>query len=150
MSIRSQRRMAAEILGVGEEKAWIDPERIEDVENAITREDIKRLIKEGVIRKIKDQGVSRARARIIHEKRRRGRRKGVGNRSGASGARADHIKEWVEKIRAIRRRLCEFKEKRIITIKTYRQLYLKAKAGAFKSVADLHQYIEAHGLRRRR
>ncbi|MEM1550330.1 MAG: 50S ribosomal protein L19e [Candidatus Bathyarchaeia archaeon] len=149
MSLRSQRRMAAEILGVGEERVWIDPERIEDVENAITREDIKRLIKEGVIKKIKDQGVSRARARIIHEKK-RGRRRSIGSRAGASGARIDHQKEWVEKIRAIRKRLRELKEKRIITVRTYRQLYLKAKAGVFKSVADLHQYIEMHGLRRRR
>ncbi|MBS7640780.1 MAG: 50S ribosomal protein L19e [Candidatus Bathyarchaeia archaeon] len=150
MSLRSQRRMAAEILGVGEERVWIDPERIEEVENAITREDIKRLIKEGVIRKIKDQGVSRARARILHEKKRRGRRRGIGSRSGASGARIDHLKEWVERIRALRRRLRELKEKRIITVRTYRHLYLKAKAGVFKSIADLHQYIEAHGLRRKR
>lgn len=150
MSLRSQRRMAAEILGVGEERVWIDPERIEDVENAITREDIKRLIKEGVIRKIKDQGVSRARARIIHKKKRRGRRRGAGSRSGALGARVDHLKEWVERIRAIRRRLRELKEKRVITTKVYRSLYLKAKAGVFKSIVDLHQYIEAHGLRRKR
>ncbi|MEM1586264.1 MAG: 50S ribosomal protein L19e [Candidatus Bathyarchaeia archaeon] len=150
MSLRSQRRMAAEILGVGEERVWIDPERIEDVANAITREEIKRLIKEGVIKKIKDQGVSRARARIAHEKRKRGRRRGVGSRSGASGARVDHLKEWVERIRAIRRRLRELRGKRVITVRAYRQLYLKAKAGVFKSISDLHHYIEAHGLRRRR
>lgn len=150
MSLKSQRRMAAEMLGVGEERIWINPERIEDVENAITREDIKRLIKEGVIRKIKDKGVSRARARAIREKKRRGRRRGVGSRSGASGARVDHLKEWVKRVRAIRRRLRELKEKRVITVRTYRQLYLKAKAGVFKSVADLHQNIETHGLRRRR
>ncbi|MBS7604880.1 MAG: 50S ribosomal protein L19e [Candidatus Bathyarchaeia archaeon] len=150
MSLKSQRRMAAEILGVGEERVWIDPEKIEDVKDAITREDIRRLIKEGVIRKIKDQGVSRARARILHKKRRKGRRRGSGSKSGALGARVDHLKEWVEKIRAIRRRLSELREKRIITAKTYRYLYLKAKAGVFKSISDLHQYIKAHGLRRKR
>ncbi|MBS7635617.1 50S ribosomal protein L19e, partial [Candidatus Bathyarchaeota archaeon] len=37
LSLRSQRRMAAEILGVGEERVWINPERMEDVEAAITR-----------------------------------------------------------------------------------------------------------------
>jgi large subunit ribosomal protein L19e len=141
--------MAAEIFGVGEERVWIDPERVDEVENAITREDIKRLIKEGVIRKVKDQGVSRARARIIHEKKKKGRHRGVGSRSGASAARIKHTKEWVEKIRALRRRLRELKEKRIITVRTYRQLYLKAKAGVFESVADLHRYIEVHGLRRK-
>lgn len=150
MSLRSQRRMAAEILGVGEERVWIDPERIEDVETAITREDIKRLIHEGVIRKVKEKGVSRARARIIHEKKKRGRRRGVGSRSGSVNARMDSDRVWVEKIKALRRRLRELKEKRIITTKVYRQLYLKAKAGVFKSISDLHRYIEVHGLRRRR
>jgi len=142
--------MAAEILGVGEERVWIDPERIEDVETAITREDIKRLIHEGVIRKVKEKGVSRARARIIHEKKKRGRRRGVGSRSGSVNARMDSDRVWVEKIKALRRRLRELKEKRIITTKVYRQLYLKAKAGVFKSISDLHRYIEVHGLRRRR
>jgi len=150
LSLRSQRRMAAEILGVGEERVWIDPERIEDVETAITREDIKRLIHEGVIRKVKEKGVSRARARIIHEKKKRGRRRGVGSRSGSVNARMDSDRVWVEKIKALRRRLRELKEKRIITTKVYRQLYLKAKAGVFKSISDLHRYIEVHGLRRRR
>jgi len=142
--------MAAEILGVGEERVWIDPERIEEVEAAITREDIKRLIHEGVIRKVKEKGVSRARARIIHEKKKRGKRRGVGSRSGSMKARVDPDRVWVEKIRALRRRLRELKEKRIITTRVYRQLYLKAKAGVFRSIADLHRYIEVHGLRRRR
>jgi len=150
LSLRSQRRMAAEILGVGEDRVWIDPERIEEVEAAITREDIKRLIHEGVIRKLKDRGVSRARARIAHEKKKKGKRRGMGSRSGAAGARVSHQKEWVEKIRALRRRLRELKDKRVISVRTYRQLYLKAKAGVFKSIADLHRYIEAHGLRRKR
>lgn len=150
MSLRSQRRMAAEILGVGEERIWIDPERIEDVETAITREDIKRLIHEGVIKKVKEKGVSRARARIIHEKKKRGRRRGVGSRSGAASARVAHQKDWVERIRALRERLRELKERRIITTRVYRQLYLKAKSGSFSSVSDLHRYIEVHGLRRRR
>lgn len=150
LSLRSQRRMAAEVLGVGEERVWIDPERIEDVEAAITREDIRRLIHEGVIRKVKEKGVSRARARIIHEKKKRGKRRGIGSRSGSWKARADPDRVWTEKIRAIRRRLRELKERRVITTKVYRQLYLKAKAGVFKSISDLHRYIEFHGLRRKR
>ena len=150
MSLRSQRKIAARVLGVGEERVWIDPNRIEDVEVAITREDIRRLIKEGVIRKVKEKGVSRARARIIHKKRKKGRRRGPGRRKGAKGARADSKTLWINRIRAIRRRLRELKRKRVISTRVYRQLYLRAKAGVFESVSDLHRYIEAHGLRRRR
>ncbi|UCF59603.1 MAG: 50S ribosomal protein L19e, partial [Candidatus Bathyarchaeota archaeon] len=46
MSLKSQRRLAAELLNVGEGRVWIDPDRIEDVEAAITREEIRRLIHE--------------------------------------------------------------------------------------------------------
>jgi len=150
LNLRSQRRMAAEVLGVGEGRVWIDPERLEDVEAAITREDIRRLIHEGAIRKLKEKGVSRARARILHEKRKKGRRRGQGSRSGSRKARAKLKKVWVMKIRALRRRLRELKEKRVITTRVYRQLYLKAKSGVFRSISDLHRYIEVHGLRRKR
>lgn len=150
MSLRSQRRIAARILGVGEERVWIDPERIEDVEAAITREDVRKLIKEGVIKKIKEKGVSRARARIIHEKRKKGRGRGPGRRKGARGARINSKTLWINRVRALRRRLRELKEKRVISTRVYRQLYLKTKAGVFESVSDLHRYIEVRGLRRRR
>jgi len=150
LNLRSQRRMAAEVLGVGEGRVWIDPERLEDVEAAITREDIRRLIHEGAIRKLKEKGVSRARARILHEKRKKGRRRGAGSRSGSRKARAKLKKVWVMKVRALRRRLRELKEKRVITTRVYRQLYLKAKSGVFRSISDLHRYIEVHGLRRKR
>lgn len=150
MNLRSQRRMAAEILGVGEGRVWIDPERLEDIEAAITREDIRRLIREGAIRKLKERGISRARARILHEKRKKGRRRGAGSRSGSKKARANLKKTWVMKIRALRRRLRQLKERRVITTRVYRQLYLKAKSGVFRSISDLHRYIEVHGLRRKR
>ena len=44
-----QKRLAAEVLGVGVSRIRVDPNRIEDVEAALRREDIKRLIKEGAI-----------------------------------------------------------------------------------------------------
>ncbi|HDD33891.1 MAG TPA: 50S ribosomal protein L19e, partial [Thermofilaceae archaeon] len=44
MWARMVRRLAAEILGVGESRVWIDPEKLERVETAVTREDVRRLI----------------------------------------------------------------------------------------------------------
>ena len=49
MSLKSQRRLAAEILKVGESRVWMDPDRTEEVEIAITREEIRRLIHEGFL-----------------------------------------------------------------------------------------------------
>ena len=44
MSLKSQRRLAAEILKIGKNRVWIDPERIDEVEVAITREEIRKLV----------------------------------------------------------------------------------------------------------
>ncbi|HID10161.1 MAG TPA: 50S ribosomal protein L19e, partial [Candidatus Latescibacteria bacterium] len=59
MSLRSQRRIAASILKCGVHRVWIDPSRIRDVELAITREDVKRLIDDGAIRKLQKAGIAR-------------------------------------------------------------------------------------------
>jgi large subunit ribosomal protein L19e len=55
--------LAAKILKVGEGRVWIDPQRAFDVERAISREEIRKLIGEGAIRAPSKKGVSRARTR---------------------------------------------------------------------------------------
>ncbi|RLI28454.1 50S ribosomal protein L19e [Candidatus Bathyarchaeota archaeon] len=150
MSLKNQRRLAAEILKVGENRVWIDPERIEDVQMAITREEIKKLIHEGAIKKLKEKGVSRARARVIREKKKKGLRRGPGSRSGAMHARISKKEAWMKKIRALRRRLRELKEKKIITVSVYRKVYKMAGSGSFKSIAEMERYLKANNLWRKR
>ena len=150
MSLKSQRRLAAKILKVGENRVWIDPERIDDVQMAITREEIKKFIHEGVIRALPKEGVSRVRARIIHAKKKRGLRRGPGSRSGTSSAVLSKKEAWMKKIRALRKRLRELREKRIITESVYRKLYVMAKSGRFESRAELENYIKAQGWWRKR
>ena len=150
MDLKSQRRMAAKILKVGESRVWIDPERIEEVELAISREEIRKLIHEKAIRKLPEKGVSRARARILHEKKKKGRRRGHGSRQGAKGARYPRKKLWIIRIRAQRKKLRELRDKHIITESVYRRLYVMAGSGVFRSVAALERYIDTHNLRRRR
>ncbi|MEM3579356.1 MAG: 50S ribosomal protein L19e [Candidatus Bathyarchaeia archaeon] len=148
--LKSQRRLAAKILKVGQNRVWIDPQRTEDAETAITREEIRKLIHEGVIKPLPEKGVSRARARILHEKKKKGRRRGTGSRSGASRAKISKKDAWMSKIRALRRRLRELKADRIITETTYRKLYRMASSGRFESIADLERYLKAHELWRKR
>jgi large subunit ribosomal protein L19e len=150
LSLRSQRRMAAEILKVGESRVWIDPERVDDIEVAITRDDIRRLIHEKVIREVPKKGVSRGRARVLHEKKKSGLRRGPGSRSGRSGARAPRKEMWMKKIRALRRKLRALRESRSITEKVYRRLYVMAGSGSFRSIAAMERYIDSNNLRRRR
>lgn len=142
--------MAADILKVGENRVWIDPERADEVDLAITREEIRRLIHEKAIRKIPEKGVSRARARVLHEKKKKGKRRGEGSQTSSQGARAPRKEMWMEKIRAQRKRLRELKDRHAITESVYRRLYVLAKSGSFRSVADLERYIEDRNLRRRR
>ena len=150
MSLSSQRRLAAEILKVGEGRVWIDPNRLTDVEIAITREEIRKLVHEGVIQSRSKKGVSRARARTLHEKRKKGLRKGPGRKKGSSKAAIPKKIVWMNKIRTLRGKLRELKAKRIITTSTYRQLYNKAGSGLFNSVSELERYIKTHGLWRKR
>ena len=48
-NIRSVKRMAADLLKCGVTKVWIDPEKVEEAKKAITKEDVRRLIKTGII-----------------------------------------------------------------------------------------------------
>ncbi len=150
MSLRSQRRLAAELLKIGEGRVWIDPERIDDVEIAITREEIRKLIHEGVIKSLSSKGVSRARARVLQERKRKGLGRGPGGKSGSAKARISKKQAWMKKIRALRKKLRELKTNRVITVSVYRKLYDMAGSGAFESTADLERYIKTHGLGRKR
>jgi len=150
LSLRSQRRLAAEILKVGANRVRINPDRIEDVEAAITREEIRKLIHEGVIRAAPKKGVSRARARILHEKKKKGLRRGPGRRSGSARAEISKKKAWMSRIRALRKKLREWKVNRTITESSYRQLYSVAGSGTFASIGDMERYAKTHGLWRKR
>jgi len=149
-SLKSQRRLAAQILKVGQNRVWIEPKRVDDVEAAITREEIRKLIHEGVIKSLPEKGVSHARARIIHEKKKKGRRRGPGSRGGSAHAKISKKEAWMNKIRALRKRLRQLKTNRTITESVYRKLYKMASSGRFESVADLERYLKAHELWRKR
>ncbi|RLG74637.1 MAG: 50S ribosomal protein L19e [Thermoprotei archaeon] len=142
MDLSLQKRLAAEILGVGESRIWIDPEAYERVETAITKEDVRRLIKDGIIRVKPEHSNSRARWRIRHEKRKKGKRRGPGHRKGSKYSKVSRKEQWMMKVRALRRELRKFKERGVITPKEYREIYRLVKGGVFESVAQLKNYVK--------
>lgn len=148
--LKNQRRLAAQVLKVGQNRVWIDPERIDDVDTAITREEMRKLIHEGTVKSLPEIGVSRARARRIHKKKKIGRRGGPGSRTGSPRARVSKKEAWMSKIRALRKRLRTLKVKKIIAENAYRKLYKMASSGRFETVADLDRYLKAHDLWRKR
>jgi large subunit ribosomal protein L19e len=150
MNLKNQRRMASKALKIGKNRVWIDPEKGEDVEEAITREEIRKLISEGTIKAAPQKGVSRGRARIIHAKRKKGLKKGMGSRKGRKTARMPRKELWKRRIRAIRSYLKDLRDRRVIQRNIYRRLYLLAKGGVFRDVAHVEQYIDSNRLKRRR
>jgi large subunit ribosomal protein L19e len=144
MSLRIQKSIAAKVMKIGEGRVWIDPDRFEDVSMAITREDIRSLIKDGVIKKRPEVGISRGRYRKSRQQKKKGLRKGPGSRKGPVTG-----DEWIHRIRSIREFLRLLRTRKIITPAIYRILYLKAKGGAFHDKRQLKAYIEEKGLARR-
>ncbi len=142
MDLRLQRRLAAEVLECGENRIWFDPEAIEEISTASTKQDIRELIEKGVIKRKPVKGVCRARINRMRLKKRKGRRSGYGSRKGKKTARMPRKRLWMLRIRAIRRRLKDLKASGQIDRKTYRILYRKAKGGEFRSVAHLNAYVE--------
>jgi large subunit ribosomal protein L19e len=147
MSLVSQKRLAAELLKVGRTRVWVDPEDTDRVSSAITREEIRKLIHEGSIKKLPKIGISRGRKRVRHQELLAGRHKGPGSTKGSA---SDSKRRWVVRIRSIRGRLRTLRDKRFITTQVYRKLSLMAKGGTFRSAAHLEEYVDTHKLARRR
>ncbi len=140
--LANQRRLAAEIMDIGVNRVWLNPEASKDIAAALTRGDVRKLMEEGKVGKRAIKGVSRSRARKADETRAYGHRKGHGSRSGAKGARRPKKEQWMKKIRALRSRLKELRDNNTIDASTYRKLYSKAKGGEYRSRAHLNAHIE--------
>ena len=149
-NLSNQRRLAAQIMKIGQNRVWIDPARIDDVDTAITREEVRKLIHEKIIVSRPEAGVSRSRAKVIIEQKRRGRRNGPGSRTGGARAKITKKDAWIIRIRSLRKRLRELKASRIITESTYRKIYMVAGSGKFESMADLQRYLKTNDLWRNR
>jgi large subunit ribosomal protein L19e len=140
--LTAQKRLAADVLGVGKNRVRFDPEAQGEIADAITRDDVRDLVEDGVIEAETTQGNSRGRARERNEKRAYGHRSGHGSRKGTSGGRTDGSEEWQSRIRAQRRTLRELRDDDEITRSQYRELYDMASGGEFDSVRDLRRYVD--------
>jgi len=137
MDVSFQKSIAAKILKCGKSRVYIDPKALDDVSEAITREDIRMLIKKGLIKKMPKKGNSRSRIRKNMKQKQKGLRNGQGSRKGTKYARLASKRRWVKAIRSIRRELRNLKKEGKIDRKTYRKYYRYAKGGMFKNRAHL-------------
>ena len=142
--LSAQKRLAADILDVGQNKVWFDPERQSDLADAITRDDVREMIDEGAITAQNASGNSRGRARERQEKRAYGHQNGAGSRRGKAGARQNEKEDWSSRIRAQRTWLKDARDDGTLDSSQYRELYDRAAGGEFDSVADLERYVETN------
>lgn len=131
--LRNQRRMAAEVMKCGVHRVWIDPDATEDVAAAVTRADVRRLVSGGVIKAAQKAGVSRGRTRHVAAQKKKGRQVGPGSRKGAKYARKPRKERWIQLIRPIRVELRTLRADKKITPSQYREYYMRAKGGQFRS-----------------
>ena len=131
-----QRKLASKILKCGFEKVWIDPKN-EKVKQAITRRDIRRFIKEGVIKKFPEKKV---------EKKFEKKQQKVGSRRGSILTRLGKKTAWLKVVRPQRALLKELKEKNQLKPLVYRKIYKMIKGSAFRSKAHLMSYLKEKEL----
>lgn len=146
MELKTQKRLAAQLMKCSEKKVQFDNDRLQDIKESITKADIRGLIEDGAISKKKKRGVSRVRARKILVQKRKGRQKGAASRQGKRTARLPRKKEWMNAIRAQRELLKALREKQAITNRVYQALYMKCKGGFFRSRRHIKLYIKEHEL----
>lgn len=153
MNLNMQKRIAAKILKCGESRIWINPASQEKVGHAITRRDVRGLIKDGLVKKLPEKKSLRAGPRFRMIQKSKGRRNNAGSRKGAIGARARKKERWLKIIRPQRKLIRELKKEGKLLkggIGTagsgYGLLYRQVKGGAFRSKRHLVSHLEEHKL----
>ncbi len=136
------KELVADIYGVGAHRVRIDPARLAEVEEALTKDDLRGLVARGVIEILPKRSPSRHRARYLHAQKRKGRRRGFGSRKGTPGARLRRKLGWMLKIRAIRRFLKQLRAEGKISSGEYRRIYLLAKGGHVRSKKHVVEILE--------
>lgn len=138
VNLRKKRELISRVLGVGVNRIRFEPDKLDDIADAITREDMRSLIKNGTIWTVKIRGISRSRA----EKKLKTRRKhgtSAGSKKGKKTARQGKKEVYVKRTRAMRRHLKILKARNEINRDTFWDLYKKVNGGNVRSLSHLRE-----------
>ncbi len=145
-NLKTQKRIAAGVLGIGETRVWVNPEAATDVAQAMTREDVRGLIEQGLIQEKPAKKQTRARAKRweVLKKKRKGI--GHGKRKGTKSSRKSSKVKWMEKVRSQRSFLKGILEKKIIDARAYRKYYLRVKGGSYATLKQMKESMRTDGV----
>ncbi|MEK6874836.1 MAG: 50S ribosomal protein L19e [Nanoarchaeota archaeon] len=142
MNLSVQKRLCAQLLHCGESRVIFNVEHLTDIKEAITKFDLRTLIKKGYIHRAPLVNTSRGHARIIHLQKQKGRRRGHGSHKGLASARTNTKDAWMARIRLQRKLLVHLKNKNKLSPKDFRTICQKAKGGFFRSKRHIKLYLE--------
>ncbi|MEM4259671.1 MAG: 50S ribosomal protein L19e [Candidatus Woesearchaeota archaeon] len=144
MKLNVQKRLASSIFNCSPKHIHFDPDRLDEIKEAITKADIRRLVLDHAIVKMPIVHTSRVRARKIQRQKSKGLRQGPGSKKGKKTARAPKKRMWINKIRAQRNLLKVLKHKRHISNTAFKNLIVKSKGGFFRSARHIKIYVESN------
>lgn len=140
INLRTKKRLAARVLGVGVHRVRFSTDYLENIEESITRADIRGLITANIITVKPFTGTSRGRA---HAKKAQRNKRGTtqGSKRGTKGARVGKKSAYVAKVRSLRRLLKISKDRKDITNPEFWTLYKKIGGNTVRNKAHLRTLI---------
>jgi large subunit ribosomal protein L19e len=141
VNLKKKRELVARILGIGANRVRFEPDKLDDIADSITREDLRSLVKRGTIWTTKVKGTSRGRAKTKQAIRKKSGL-GPGSKKGKKTARTGKKSAYVTKIRSMRYHLKVMKDRNEINRQTYWLVYKKVDGGQVRSVSHLRDIVK--------
>ena len=141
VNLKSKKRLVSRITGVGIKRIHFDSEHLDDITDAITRDDIRSLMTANTIKIKSLKGASRGRAKTKKaQKSKRGTKQG--SKKGTRGARVGKKEVYVKRVRSLRHILKVAKDRKDITNKEFWSLYKKVGGNTVRNKAHLLTMIK--------